>query len=198
MKTTSKLAFAVLEEFSPGAIGDARAQREIEERVAQALDQGYQRGLAAGRAEALADFEQRLSDLAIRSEADLNAERQSWQYGTGTHLADAMENGVQRLSDTIEHRVAALLKPWLMEKIYDQAINAFHAAVERAAIDGATIEISGSEILVSGVEQRLSGKARILTSITSGDESVVVKVDDAVISANFSVWMSELEGSRHE
>jgi hypothetical protein len=194
MRAAGKPALVDLQEFSnakPNASALTAAVLEVQ--LKEVDEQAHQRGFYAGRAAVSAETEVLLAQLAKRYEDDLYAAKQDWHRQTSEMLIGAMQTAVTKLSEAIELSVARLLKPWLMAKIHDQAVIDFHAAVERAFTDGASIEVSGPKDMIVGIADLVATRTPRLVLSPDERATVHVKIDDAFISANFVEWKSQLE-----
>jgi hypothetical protein len=194
MRTTATLAFSKLEDFGRDAgHDDERLQLELESRVADALEQGYQRGFEAGRIEAEAFADQTIGDLKARYESEAISAQLRWHLETGNRLAELLHEQISDVSQTIETAVAGLLRPIIADHLYRKAVQEFHEAVENVLVQGVTIEIRGPEDLVRGVEQRIGDKASYLSAITSDDAQIEVKCSETIVAAHFASWLEKLE-----
>lgn len=194
MRSAGNFAFAKLEDFSrePEDHGE-RFERELEARVAEALEHGYQRGFEAGRHQAESAAEAHLNEMRISFTDEMAARQSQWQTETGDVLAETLQTGLSGLSDSIEGQLAALLKPLIKDALYRNALHDFHHALDHVVTHGVSVEIRGSEDLVRGVEQRLADNARYVSTVTPDDASIEVKCDETTISANFAAWIAKIE-----
>lgn len=194
MRSAANFAFAKLEDFSSEPEdGGERFQRELEARVAEALEHGYQRGLEAGRHQAEAVAEGHLNEMRISFTDEMAARQSQWQIDTGDALAETLQTGMAGLSDSIEGQLAALLKPLIKDALYRDALHDFQHALDHVMTHGVSVEIRGSEELVRGVEQRLPDTARFVSAITSDEASIEVRCDETIVSANFAAWIAKIE-----
>jgi hypothetical protein len=193
-----RLAFSGLENFAVSqSQGGPRACEAPQELVSKALEQGFERGYAAGAAHASADADLRLQNVRVEFDTMLNEERRLWQLQTADKLCDALQSGVEIFGDALEDRVAVLLKPWLAKRLLDKSILALHEAIDRSIGNGMSIEICGCEPLVGAIRERLGGKAYSVTTRISDEPLLVVRCGDTIFTANFADWSSQLEAA-HE
>lgn len=196
MRPSVTLAFSKLEDFAREVENEGeRFQRDLEQRVAKALEQGYQRGFEAGRIEAEAIADQTIGDLKVRYEKDAIAAQLRWHLETGNRLAESLEAQFANLSETLEGEVASILKPIVTNLLYRQAVQDFHEAVDSVLLQGVTVEIRGPEELVRGIEQRIGVRADYISAVTSNDAEIRVKCSETTVSANFASWIGKLEES---
>lgn len=194
MRPAVNCAFSTLEDFSdePEAANE-RHQRELEARVAGALEQGYQRGYEAGRSEAQSTYDAHLSDLTLSFNSDAAAREAAWQSETGSVLAESLRAQLDDISEMLERHIAALIKPLVKGALYRDALQQFHEALESIVEKGIAIEIRGTSDLVRGAEERLPPAAKAVTFVTSDDAAIEIKCDETTISANFADWSRRLE-----
>ena len=197
MRVTGKRALTILEEFSLGPPNASELNHQVlERRIAEALEQGYERGFAAGRAAVPAEIEGLISELAKRYDAMLADASLAWQRETSENLLEMLRTGIAAISWSIEQSVARLLKPWLLEKMHQQAVREFHASLERVITEGSSVEVSGPECLVREIGELVAGRPVRLVLSPSKEAAVKIKIDDTMILANFSEWVSRLDGVR--
>jgi len=194
MRPAAMLAFSKLEDFNrdPEDVSE-RQQRELESRVAEALEQGYQRGFEAARIEADAIADQAIAALKAQYESDAIAAELRWHFETGNRLAESINNQIATVSHTLESQLASLLKPFVVDKLYSQALREFHEAIDSVLLQGVTVEIRGSEDLVRGVEQRIGDRAAFMSFVTDVGSDIEVKCSETTVMANFSGWLAKLE-----
>ena len=98
-----------------------------------AFEDGYQQGLAEGRAEAQADGEYRLTEAETLFATQLSDERQSWQRDCADVLAARFDGATKLIERNIEDRIATLLRPWLIERLRERAIEDLEKAIATGA-----------------------------------------------------------------
>lgn len=196
MRSAANHAFSKLEDFSSGPEDpNERHQRELEIRVAEALEQGYQRGYEAGRAEVGAASEARIDELKFELNSDMVLREAAWQSATGNVLVDAVQSQMDSVSEMLERHIAELLKPLVKATLYHSALREFHETLDGLLEKGVAIEIRGSSDLVRGAEARLSGTSKAVSFVTTEDAAIEIKCDETTISANFSDWFRRIEES---
>lgn len=194
MRSSLNFAFSKLEDFSsePEDLGD-RHRRELEVRVAEALEQGYQRGYEIGRSETAAASEAHISELTSTLNNDVAAREAAWQSDTGSVLVEAVRGQIGEVSEMLERHVAALMKPLVKAALYQSSVQKFHEALDGALEQGMAIEIRGSSDLVRGVEERLPVGSQVTTFVSSESATIEIRCDETTISANFAEWIRGLE-----
>lgn len=194
MLTDYGMAFSQLEEFSDGRVSEGPAGHlTAQVRLDQSFEQGYQRGLEIGRMQAAADYDERMGILRAQADATLQQEKRAWQEASSEQIAAVVGQGLSSFCQGVEKVVAELLKPWLKDKLLRQAVDRFHETLDRAVTEAAVVEISGPEIFVRSLQRRLASRCATLLALPNENMSVTVKVEDTVISANFSAWSAQLE-----
>lgn len=194
MMPTMNYAFARLEDFSNEPEDDGeRHQRELEHRVAEALEQGYRRGYEAGRTEAEALSEAQINELKISFAEEMSSQQATWQSDSGNVLIETLQVRLDGISDMLERHLALLLKPLIRDRLYRDALQQFNVALDEILEKGVAIEIRGSQNLVRGAEERLGATSKSVSVVTSDDAAIEVKCDETVLSANFGAWLSKIE-----
>lgn len=194
MMPAMNYAFARLEDFSNEPEDDGeRHQRELEDRVAEALEQGYRRGYEAGRTEAEALSEVQINGLKIAFADEISSRQASWQSDSGNVLIETLHGRLESISEMVERHIAMLLKPLIRDSLYREALQQFHVALDEILEKGVAVEIRGSQDLVRGAEERLGETSKSVSFITSEDAAIEVKCDETVLSANFGAWLSKIE-----
>lgn len=194
MMPAMNYAFARLEDFSNEPEDDGeRHQRELEHRVAEALEQGYRRGYETGRTEAEALSEVQISELKISFAEEISSQQASWQSDSGNVLVETLHGRLDSISDMLERHLAMLLKPLIKDSLYRDALQQFNVALDEILEKGVAVEIRGSQDLVRGAEERLGATSKSVSVVTSDDAAIEVKCDETVLSANFGAWLSKIE-----
>lgn len=196
MRSAANCAFSKLEDFSrePEDTSE-RHQRELENRVAEALEQGYQRGYEAGRKEAETASYARIEDLTTSFKIETEMRQSEWQSATGSTLAASLQTQMDGISEMLERHVASLMKPLVKQSLYQSALQQFHEALDSVVEKGVAVEIRGSSDLVRGAEERLASTSRSTTFVTSDEAAIEIKCDETTISANFAEWSRRIEES---
>ena len=196
MRSAANCAFSKLEDFSrqPEDTSE-RHQRELENRVAEALEQGYQRGYEAGRKEAETASYARIEDLTTSFKIETEMRQSEWQSATGSTLAASLQTQMDGISEMLERHVASLMKPLVQQSIYQSALQQFHEALDSVLEKGVAVEIRGSSDLVRGAEERLAPTSKAITFVTSDEAAIDIKCDETTISANFADWSRRIEES---
>lgn len=161
--------------------------------VTQAHSTGYEEGLAAGRSEAEADAELRLSEMEIRHLEILAQERETFQRDCADVLAARFESAEKQIERAIENRVSDLLRPWLVDQIRARAIDDLEKAIARAMTDGAKVHIEAPPAIIAHLRDRFPAGGLQIGYSESETADIRAHVDDTAIEANISAWISTLE-----
>jgi len=188
-----KPAFRLLSDFD-------RQESDVEkpdpeEQLKSAFDEGYQQGLSDGRAEAQADAELRLAEAEVLFSERSNADREAFQRDCADALAAQFDGAVKRIERAIEERVAALLRPWLVEQIRARAVRDLERAITRALVEGAKIHIEAPADFLAHLRDRLPVDAFQIGFSDSPSPDIRAHIEDTEIEANISTWIAELEAA---
>lgn len=184
-------AFQLLAEF--GGRGTAAAADQQDE-IRASYDEGYLQGAADARAEAEADCEARLTSAGQDYAERLATERESWQRDVAEVLSAEIATGVAKIQRSIGDRVAALLKPWLTERLYERAMYDFEKAIERALADNSSMEIEGPSDILRSIREKFPVEVLQVAFTESESPSVKAQIDSTRIEIDMSAWLAELEG----
>ncbi|WP_342151286.1 hypothetical protein [Methylorubrum sp. SB2] len=188
----------VSEIVTPGAIGGPAFApvglapapvRPAEDRAAL-IAAAEARGHEAGRAEALAEAEERLAQERAAFETRLADARRTWAETEGTVLAGQLASAFAGLDAALSERVARLLAPVLNQALRRQAVEALSHAVTRllAEPQPAAISITGPEDLIAALSGRLSGLSAAVAFTAADVTEVTVSAGETVIETELSAW----------
>jgi len=185
-------AFSLLSDFDRK---DGGGKPDQESQLKSAFENGYQRGLADGRAEAQADGELRLAESEVLHATRLDEERQSWHRDCADVLAARFDASVKSIERKIEDRVAVLLRPWLIEQLRERALQDLEKAIARALSEGAKVHIEAPAEVLTQLRERLPTQALQIGYSDSGSPDIRAHIEDTAIEANISLWIAELEAA---
>jgi flagellar biosynthesis/type III secretory pathway protein FliH len=185
-------AFPLLSDFDRK---DGGGKPDQESQLKSAFENGYQRGLADGRAEAQADGELRLAESEVLHATRLDEERQSWHRDCADVLAARFDASVKSIERKIEDRVAVLLRPWLIEQLRERALQDLEKAIARALSEGAKVHIEAPAEVLTQLRERLPTQALQIGYSDSGSPDIRAHIEDTAIEANISLWIAELEAA---
>ena len=183
-------AFRFLSDFDRPD-GDAAPDHHTQ--LKSAFEEGYQQGLADGRAEAQADGEHRLAEAEVLHAAKIEEEQQSWQRDCADVLAARFDAAAKTIERNIEERVALLLRPWLIERLRVRALQELEKAITKALSDGAKVHIEAPAEVLAQLRERLPTGSLQIGYSDSGTADIRAHIEDTEIEANISAWIAEIE-----
>lgn len=186
-------AFALLADF--GHPDGDRGSPDLAMQLKAEFESGYQQGLSDGRAEAQADGELKLAEAERLFAEQLANERETWQRECADVLIARFDGAIKLIERNIEARVAALLRPWLIEQLRQRALLDLEKAIARALAEGARVHIEAPAEVLSHLRERLPTGAFHIGYSESTSPDIRAHVDDTEIEANISAWVAELEAT---
>jgi hypothetical protein len=200
MHRLRRSAFATLSEFSStGGSGytveeERRLQKaEFEARCLAAADDGFKRGVAAGREEVTRDYERQMLELRAQFEERLEAERQMLSVEQAERYSRQLDDSVRQVAADVERKVAALLKPWLKEQLHARAVADFESSLKRSLSVALSIHARGPQAMLDRLRDLLGERAGSCVFQPCEDTAIDITVDETVIAADFSAWMEGWE-----
>jgi hypothetical protein len=171
--------------------------------MASRLQESYQQGVAAGRAQERNEIETQTAELSIDFERRLDEARGEFSKALAEQLADEMRTGIERARLAISMHVATALVPFMRVGVTQAAITSFVAELDDMVelTEGMAIDVSCPRELVEPVREAIaeamsrrgapSGSVRCIP----GDVAEVrVKVNETVIETRLADWLSRLDG----
>jgi hypothetical protein len=160
----------------------------------QRSDDAYERGLAAGKAAALAEIETRLEAQRMYYGQQLELERFTWANREAEKLAEKFTAGLSAIETSIANATARILKPFLAETAHRQAIAELVDALEImiAKNQGITIEIFGPEDLLQLIREKLSDRNVAAVFSPGSEVDVRVVAGQTILETNLSAWIDRL------
>jgi hypothetical protein len=186
-------AFSLLADF--GRPDSAAEERDHEAELKAAFDGGYRQGVSEGRAEAQADAELRLTEADALAAAHLEEQREAWQRDCADALATRFDGAVKQIERSIEDRIATLLRPWLVERLRERAVEDLEKAIARALAEGAKVHIEAPADVLAHLRERLPATSFQIGFSESATPDIRAHIDDTEIEANISAWITELEAT---
>jgi hypothetical protein len=184
-------AFSLLSDFDR-AVPDVAAPSH-EAQLKTSFEDGQRHGRLEGRAEAEADADLLLAEARIRHAEELIAEKENWQRDCADALIARLENAATTIERHIEERVAALLKPFLLARIRERALQDLERAISRALVEGAKIHVEAPPEIIEHLRKHLPSNGIQIGYYESSDADVRAHIEDTSIEANISSWIAELE-----
>ncbi len=93
----------------------------------------------------------------------------------------------------IEDRIATLLRPWLIERLRERAVQDLEKAIARALAEGAKVHIEAPAEVLTHLRERLPTDAFQIGYSESSSPDIRAHIEDTEIEANISAWIAELE-----
>jgi hypothetical protein len=199
MRQMSNPAFALLTDFTSGGPPDPTHEamstnaKELEEqRIAGALEEGFRRGFAVGRENAQEDNAVAIAELTANFDQQLASSRSVLADELASRLVEEIEVGICEISNWMQASIVAILEPWLMHELHQNAVTEFNRAIDRAIYDGCKIEISGSEELLQALAKRLEGRHVRIELAPRETSCIRAKIDEVLVEADFAAWIAQL------
>jgi hypothetical protein len=183
-------AFSLLTDFDRAS---GEELPDFDTQLKAAFEEGYQRGLTDGRAEAEADCEMRLAEATTRHAEELAHEKQNWELTCADVLFARLESAAKLIEQSIEERVSDLLRPWLLERLRVRALQDLEKAISRSLSEGAKVHIEAPGEILEHLRAHLPSESFQIGYSESPTSDVRAHIDDTRIEANLSAWIAELE-----
>ena len=171
--------------------------------LANRLQDSYQQGVAAGRAQERQQIETETAELSIDFERRLEEVRRVFSKALAEQLADEVRTGIERARLAISTHVATALVPFLRAGVTKAAVASFVAELSDMVelTEGMAIDVACPRELVEPLREALGdamgrrgappGSVRCIP----GDVAEVrVKINDTVIETRLADWLSRLDG----
>ena len=156
----------------------------------------FLRGRYQGLDDARAEFEAKLKAAEEAFEERLVAERAAWVAEQGAELAAKITTAVDMLSDDIGDSVAAILSPFLEEKLRVRIVEELLRSLEKVLKGGrpATLKISGPDDLLQIIRQTLGASSSAIDFEATGEVDVRVVADHTIIETQLEAWLQRIGG----
>ena len=183
-------AFSLLSDFDRE---NAVVERDYEAEIKAAFEEGYRHGHADGRAETEADAEIRLTETMALHSRQLLEEKQAWQHECADALVARLEGVTKHIEASIEERVATLLRPWLTDRLREQALQDLEKAIGRALVEGAKVHIEAPREIIDRLRDRLPAAGFQIGYSESSSSDIRAQIEETEIELNISAWIAALE-----
>ena len=183
-------AFSLLSDFDRE---NAVVERDYEAEIKSAFEEGYRHGHADGRAETEADAEIRLTETIALHSRQILEEKQEWQREFADVLAARLEVVTKQIEASIEGRVAALLRPWLSERLRERALEDLEKAIGRALVEGAKVHIEAPREVIDRLRDRLPAGGLQVVYSESQNSDIRAQIEETEIELNLAAWIAALE-----
>jgi len=183
-------AFSLLSDFDRE---NAVVERDYEAEIKAAFEEGYRHGHADGRAETEADAEIRLTETMALHSRQLLEEKQAWQHECADVLVARLEGVTKHIEASVEERVATLLRPWLTDRLREQALQDLEKAIGRALVEGAKVHIEAPLEIIDRLRDRLPAAGFQIVYSESSSSDIRAQIEETEIELNISAWIAALE-----
>jgi len=183
-------AFSFLSDFGSAKVENEKSDHESQ--IKAALAEGFQQGLLEGRAEAQADTALRLAEAEVLFAERVALERQAFRQECADVLATRLDGAVNLIEGIIAGRVAALLQPWLIERLRERAIADLESAIARALVEGAKIHIEAPAEVLAHLQSRLPNESFQIGYSEAASPDIRAHIEDTVIEGNIDAWLAQL------
>lgn len=159
------------------------------------VDDGYQRGLAEGYANARAEFEQKLNDERNRFNAQIEDEqRGALSDAAAKIVSDIGEIGPQ-LQAKIADVTARVLEPFITNVVQRQAAASFVERLSSIITDTRrpAVRISGPSDLIEMVRSQIGAKSGSVELRVEAVPEVSIVVDQIVLETQVKIWADRLK-----
>lgn len=158
-------------------------------------EEAYERGFAAGKAEAYNELEKKLEEQRTYYDQQLTLERFTWAKRESDKLAEGISEGLKEIETKLAGVVARILRPFLMESAHEQAISELASALEAllGTTEGITLEISGPEDLSQLLREKLGARDVAVQFRPSESTDVRVVAGQTVLETCLGTWMKKVE-----
>ena len=171
--------------------------------MAGRLQESYQQGVAAGKAQERQLIETETLELSIDFERRLEDSKRKFSKALAEQLADEMRSGIDRARTTISTHVAAALVPFMRAGVTQAAVGSFVAELSDMVelTEGMAIDVTCPRELAEPLREAL-GEAMAKRGAPPGSVRCIpgdvaeirVKINDTVIETRLAEWLSRLDG----
>lgn len=167
----------------------------VEKQPAVAENDGYERGLADGYANAKAQFEQKLEQERQAFAAQAAEERQQLLNETAAKLAADVTAAGNELQSRIAGVTARILEPMITSVAQKQAVASFidHLSSITTDVRRPVLRLTGPSELLELIRNKLGVRA-IAIELRPGPElEASITVDQVVLETQLKVWTDRLK-----
>lgn len=160
------------------------------------VEDAYRRGSADAAAAAASRLETEIAAMRAQADDALAIARGQWSSEESKAIAALLDQGLADIEVRIAEKTARALRPFLRDRVREQAIAALCETLARM-LHGrktVTLEMSGPQDLVDAVMRRLNaegGQRAISINVTDGTDIRVV-CDETTIETQISLWAESL------
>jgi len=159
------------------------------------LEEAYAKGYEAGKAEGLAELEDRLEENRAYHARQLELERLTWTSREAEKLAEQIADGFGEIRARLSEATARILRPFLRELIQRQAISELVDELDMllGADEGITLEISGPEDLLDRLREKLEGRNLSVLFAINDDVDLRIVIGQTILETCLGTWMRKVE-----
>jgi hypothetical protein len=164
------------------------------------IKEAFVAGRESGQAEAAVLFEAEKIRLEREFQDELAAAQVLFMQQTGTRMAEQIRDGLAAISLDLSGSLAAVLTPFVEERLRERAVEAFAHEVERMTkgFDAVRMEISGPSFLLNMLRERPEIDQMRCTFRESGQSELSMKLDDAVVETRLGRFIVALRDTADE
>lgn len=156
----------------------------------------YDRGHAAGRAEAEAEWAERAAEIEAAFEDRLAKARAAWTAEEGQRLADAVADGIAGLERRIGDQAASVLDPFLKDAARERALDGLATAIRRVTgHEGSpAIRVTGPRDLIESLRRQIDSRQgpRLAFGVDETLSEITVTVGATRLSTAIGAWQNVL------
>lgn len=161
------------------------------------LKEAHARGVAEGRATALAEQAAASAEQDQAFAQRLAAERQTWAAEEGERLGSLIEAGFRDLEMRVSDLVGEVLQPVVAEQIRAKAVDGLAHALAGLLSKGdyAKIAIAGPSDLLASMKTRLAADHPGLSFEAAAGPDVTITADETILATQIGAWVDAISGS---
>lgn len=164
-------------------------------KAASRAEDVYERGFTAGKAAAMEEIEARLEQERACTAQQLAIERYTWSERESEKLASQIGEGLREITAHLGDLTARILRPFLTDAAYRQAIAELFVALEAllGKEEGITLEIFGPEDLLQLLRGKLGSKN--IAAVFTPTETIDVRIiaGQTILETCIGTWMRKVE-----
>jgi hypothetical protein len=164
------------------------------------IKEAFVAGREAGQAEAAVLFEAEKIRLEREFGDQLAAAEALFMQQTGARLAREMTDGLASISVDISASLAAVLSPFIEEKVRERSVKAFVDEVERmtSGLAAISLEISGPPHLLDVLRTHSEIDQARFTLTEANQSELCLKLDEAVVETRLGRLIDALRDTANE
>lgn len=166
------------------------------------LEQDYERGIAEGRARADAILESEIARLAVEYDGKLAEAKALFSRDLADRLVCELQEGLDRLHETIAEQVLTVLLPVLRHALADASIRALSEELKQLAQDeeAASVELSGPQELIDQLwcryleiaNEPANGRINFVRREQKSSAQLRFVINGRIIESRLTEWMAKI------